>query len=57
MNRYALQYRYDELTGHRCIYNSVFAIGWLPSGSTHWIWDRPYFHCGLGRIQFCYIGE
>ena len=50
-----MRYQYDELTGHRCIYNHLFAIGWLPNGQTHWIWEWPYIHVGLRNLQICFI--
>lgn len=52
-----MRYKHDEMTGHRCLYNPWFAIGWLPKGTTHWIWEWPYVHIGLGRLQFCYMGD
>lgn len=52
-----MRYTYDEVTGHRCISTSLWAIGWQPGGTTHWINEWPYFHAGLGRLQFCIIAE
>ena len=52
-----MYYKHDKVTGHHCIYNSVWAIGWLPGGKTHWINEWPYFHAGLGCLQFCIVAE
>lgn len=52
-----MRYNHDKLTGHKCLYNSLFAIGWLPGGETHWVWEWPYVHFGIGPVQFCLVAD